>query len=91
MLIRRKVRADTFILLVRSFDVFTNVCSTVIFAHGSIYFELAIGVASSDVTYHILVGAVTARKSIYIEDLAFKIKATENKLLVQYTLNIKLF
>lgn len=45
----------------------------------------------ADVTFRILVGAVVARRAIHIEDLAFKNKATENKLLVQTTLNPKLF
>ncbi|XP_052680058.1 uncharacterized protein LOC128160759 [Crassostrea angulata] len=45
----------------------------------------------ADVTSRILVGAVAARRAIHIEDLAFKNKATENKLLVQTTLNPKLF
>lgn len=46
------------------------------------------------VTFHMLVGAVAARKSIHIEDLALKKKQTknpENKLLVQTTLNPTLF
>lgn len=42
------------------------------------------------VTFRISVGAVTARKSIHIEDLALK-KKNENKLLVQTTLNPTLF
>lgn len=45
----------------------------------------------ADVTSRMLVGAVAARRAIHIEDLAFKNKATENKLLVQTTLNPKLF
>lgn len=45
----------------------------------------------ADVTSRILVGAVAARRSIHIEDLAFKNKATENKFLVQSTLNPMLF
>lgn len=36
-------------------------------------------------------GAVAARRSIHIKDLAFKYKTTENKLLVQSTLNPVLF
>lgn len=45
----------------------------------------------ADVTSRILVGAVATRRSIHIEDLAFKNKATENKFLVQSTLNHMLF
>lgn len=45
----------------------------------------------ADVTSRILVGAVAARRSIYIKDLAFKYKTTENKRLVQSTLNPVLF
>lgn len=45
----------------------------------------------ADVTSRILVGAVSARRFIHIEDLAFKNKATENKFLVQSTLNPMLF
>uniref|UniRef100_A0A8W8IEM8 Reverse transcriptase domain-containing protein n=1 Tax=Magallana gigas TaxID=29159 RepID=A0A8W8IEM8_MAGGI len=45
----------------------------------------------ADVTSRILVGAVAARRAIHIEDLAFKNNAAENKLLVQTTLNPKLF
>jgi hypothetical protein len=45
----------------------------------------------ADVTSRILVRAVAARRAIHVEDLAFKNKATENKLLVQSTLNPKLF
>lgn len=41
----------------------------------------------ADVTSRILVGAVAARRSIHIKDLAFKYKTTENKRLVQSTLN----
>lgn len=45
----------------------------------------------ADVTSRILVGAVAARRSIHIKDLAFKYKATENKRLVQSNLNPVLF
>lgn len=45
----------------------------------------------ADVTSRILVGAVAARISIHIKDLAFKYKTTENKRLVQSTLNPVLF
>lgn len=45
----------------------------------------------ADVTSRILVGAVAARRSIHIKDLAFKYKTTENKRLVQSTLNPVLF
>lgn len=45
----------------------------------------------ADVTSRILVGAVAARRSIHIKDLAFKYKTTENKRLVQTTLNPVLF
>lgn len=45
----------------------------------------------ADVTSRILVGAVAARRSIHIKDLAFKYKATGNKRLVQSTLNPVLF
>lgn len=45
----------------------------------------------ADVTSCILVGAVAARRSIHIKDLAFKYKATENKRLVQSNLNPVLF
>lgn len=45
----------------------------------------------ADVTSRILVGAVAARRSIHIKDLAFKYKTTENKRLVQSTLNSVLF
>lgn len=41
----------------------------------------------ADVTSRILVGAVAARRSIHIKDLAFKYKTTENKRHVQSTLN----
>lgn len=45
----------------------------------------------ADVTSRILVGAVAARRSIHIKDLAFKYKTTKNKRLVQSTLNPVLF
>lgn len=45
----------------------------------------------ADVTSRILVGAVAARRSIHIKDLALKYKTTENKRLVQSTLNPVLF
>lgn len=45
----------------------------------------------ADVTSRVLVGAVAARRSIHIKDLAFKYKTTENKRLVQSTLNPVLF
>lgn len=45
----------------------------------------------ADVTSRILVGAVAARRSIHIKDLAFKYKTTQNKRLVQSTLNPVLF
>lgn len=45
----------------------------------------------ADVTSRILVGAVAARRSIHIKELAFKYKTTENKRLVQSTLNPVLF
>lgn len=45
----------------------------------------------ADVTSRILVGAVAARRSIHFKDLSFKYKTTENKRLVQSTLNPVLF
>ncbi|KAK3107323.1 hypothetical protein FSP39_011902 [Pinctada imbricata] len=45
----------------------------------------------ADVTSRILVGSVSARRAIHIDDFAFKNKATENKLLMQSTLGPKLF
>lgn len=47
--------------------------------------------AMADVTFRILVGAVAARRSIHIENPAYRNKAAENKLLVQSTLNPMLF
>lgn len=82
MLICWKVRVDIFILFVRLFDVFINVCFIVIFVYGLIYFEFVIGVVFFDVMYYILVGVVMVCKFIYIEDFVFKIKVIENKFLV---------
>ena len=44
-----------------------------------------------DVTSRIMVGSVSARREIHIEDFAFKNKATENKLFVQSTFGSRLF
>ena len=45
----------------------------------------------ADVTSRIMVGSVSARRAIHIEDFAFKNKATENKLFVQSTFGSRLF
>ena len=52
---------------------------------------MSVVLSMADVTSRIIVGSVAARRSIHIEDLAFKNKATENKLLMQPTLGNKLF
>ena len=47
--------------------------------------------AMADTTSRIIVSSVAARKSLYLKDLAFKSKATENKLLNTSTMGPKIF
>ncbi|KAK3101637.1 hypothetical protein FSP39_005086, partial [Pinctada imbricata] len=52
---------------------------------------MSVMMSMADVSARIIVGSVAARRSIHIDDLSFKNKATENKLLLQPTLGNKLF
>ncbi|XP_055999313.1 uncharacterized protein LOC125658470 [Ostrea edulis] len=47
--------------------------------------------AMADVTSRVMLNSVTARRSLYLKDMAFKNKATENKLLRQSAIGPKLF
>jgi hypothetical protein len=45
----------------------------------------------ADVTSRVMLNSVTSRRSLYLKDMAFKNKATENKLLRQSAIGPKLF